>query len=229
MRVALVNPAWRFDGSIYFGCREPHLPLEFGYAKQMLEAAGHEAAIVDGQLDGLGRDEIRARVAALQPDMTVVTTAPSYLFWRCAQPELRVPQLAVRDLREVGGTMVAIGPHGSTTPKAALEKLGVDAVVIGESEEILVRLAGTPRAEWRKVPSLAWCGEDGRVRVQGGPHASDMAKLPALRWPDAYVRRHAHHHHRFDGGIAGPGAEMETSRGCPYSCTFCAKEKFRDK
>jgi hypothetical protein len=24
--------------------------------------------------------------------MTVVTTAPSYLFWRCAPPELRVPQ-----------------------------------------------------------------------------------------------------------------------------------------
>ena len=27
MRVALLNPAWHFDGSIYFGCREPHLPL----------------------------------------------------------------------------------------------------------------------------------------------------------------------------------------------------------
>ena len=30
MKVALVNPNWRFDGSIYFGCREPHLPLELG-------------------------------------------------------------------------------------------------------------------------------------------------------------------------------------------------------
>ena len=28
MRVALVNPAWDYEGSIYFGCREPHLPLE---------------------------------------------------------------------------------------------------------------------------------------------------------------------------------------------------------
>ena len=27
----------------------------------------------------------------------------------------------------------------------------------------------------------------------------------------------------------GPGAEMEISRGCPYHCTFCAKENFRDK
>jgi anaerobic magnesium-protoporphyrin IX monomethyl ester cyclase len=30
MRVALVNPPWSFAGSIYFGCREPHLPLELG-------------------------------------------------------------------------------------------------------------------------------------------------------------------------------------------------------
>src|SRR5918993_2541145 len=52
MKVALVNPNWTFDGSIYFGCREPHLPLEFGYSKALLQAAGHEAYIVDGQLHG---------------------------------------------------------------------------------------------------------------------------------------------------------------------------------
>ena len=28
MRFALINPNWTFDGSIYFGCREPHLPLK---------------------------------------------------------------------------------------------------------------------------------------------------------------------------------------------------------
>jgi B12-binding domain/radical SAM domain protein of rhizo-twelve system len=227
MKVALVNPSWRFDGSIYFGCRDPHFALEYGYARQMLEAAGHEARIVDGQLFGLSADEIRREVAAFRPDMTVVTTAPSYLFWRCAPPELRVPQETVRDLRGIAGTMVAIGPHGSTTPRTALEKLGVDAVVMGEAEEILVKLAGAP-GDWSAVPSICR-RRNGKVVVQGGPHASDMNALPALDWPDAWVRRHHHHHHRFDGAPQGPGAEMETSRGCPYHCTFCAKENFRDK
>src|SRR5689334_17525916 len=77
MKVALVNPSWRFDGSIYFGCRDPHLPLEYGYARQMLEAAGHEARIVDGQLFGLSPAGIRRAVESFGPDMTVVTTAPS--------------------------------------------------------------------------------------------------------------------------------------------------------
>ena len=91
MKYALVNPNWDFEGSIYFGCREPHLPLEFGYSRALLEAQGHEALIVDGQFDRLGSDEIRRLLRDYQPDFTVITTAPSYLFWRCAPPELRVP------------------------------------------------------------------------------------------------------------------------------------------
>ena len=39
MKIALVNPRWTFDGSIYFGCREPHLPLEYGYAAALLDSA----------------------------------------------------------------------------------------------------------------------------------------------------------------------------------------------
>jgi len=70
-------------------------------------------------------------------------------------------------------------------------------------------------------------GED--IVVQGGAQSVDMTRLPALRWPREVVQRHAHHHHRFDAAPHGPGAEMEVSRGCPYHCTFCAKDNFRDR
>lgn len=226
MRYALVNPNWTFEGSIYFGCREPHLPLEYGYSKVLLEKAGHEAVIIDGQLDNLSRAEIRDRVAALQPDFTVVTTAPSYLFWRCAPPELRIPQQTVSDLREAGGTLVIVGPHGSTTPRSTLQKTGADVVVMGECEEILPLLAD--RDQWPEIFSICYA-VDGEVRVQGGTHASDMAKLPALHWPSESISHHQHHHHRFDTPPLGPGAEMEASRGCPYHCSFCAKDNFRNR
>jgi B12-binding domain/radical SAM domain protein of rhizo-twelve system len=108
-----------------------------------------------------------------------------------------------------------------------VRKLGVDVAVMGEAEEILVQLAATAIGDWQEVPSIAYRRE-GTIVVQGGPHASDMTALPALAWPDEIVGRHGHHHHRFDAAPIGPGAEMETSRGCPYHCTFCAKENFRD-
>lgn len=226
MKFALVNPPWSFDGSIYFGCREPHLPLEYGYAKALLNRAGHDAEIFDGQLGGLSREAIRTAIADYAPDVAVVTSAPSYLFWRCAPPELRVPQIIVRDLRGIAPAVVAVGPHASTTPAATLRKLGVDAAVVGECEDILPLLA-RPVAEWRTIDSLCTWDGDAPV-VRGGTHATDMAALPALAWPDADVARHAHHHHRFEAGPVGPGAEMEASRGCPYHCTFCAKDNFRN-
>ena len=228
MKVALINPNWTFDGSIYFGCREPHLPLEHGYAAALLRARGHEARIFDAQLRGQSRKALRAEVEAFGPDMAVVTTAPSYLFWRCAPPELRVPQETVADLRGIARLIVAIGPHASTTPAATLKKLGADVAVMGECEEVLVELAETPQEDWAKLTSVA-IPEGGSVRVLGGPRAADMKALPALAWDRDLIERHRHHHHRFDRTPELPGAEVEASRGCPYACTFCAKDNFRDK
>jgi anaerobic magnesium-protoporphyrin IX monomethyl ester cyclase len=227
MRIALVNPPWSFQGSIYFGCREPHLPLEYGYARTLLQREGHVVRIIDGQARGLSLHAIREEISLLSPQITVLTTAPSYLFWRCAPPELRVPMETLRALLGTSGLTIAVGPHASTTPRATLTKLGVDAVVLGECEEVLVELAGKPRAGWAEIPGIA-CVEAGEVRVQGRPRSADLERLPALEWHDEEIARHTHHHHRFDAAPAGPSAEIEASRGCPFHCSFCAKDNFRD-
>ncbi len=226
MKVALVNPPWSFEGSIYFGCRQPHLPLEYGYAQALLETAGHEARIFDAHLEGLSLEQLRERLDWYAPGMTVITTAPSYLFWRCPPPELRVPARVASALRGAGGALVVVGPHASTTPRATLRKVGVDAVVVGECEEVIARLASTPRDGWRDVEGVA-------VPEHAPAHAPrraacEMKRLPALRWRQDLVDRHAHHHHRFDREPRRPGAEVEASRGCPYHCTFCAKDNFRN-
>jgi anaerobic magnesium-protoporphyrin IX monomethyl ester cyclase len=226
MRVALVNPPWTFEGSIYFGCREPHLPLELGACRVLLEQAGHEVLLLDGHMEGRGIDDLADAVAAFAPAMTVVTTAPSYLFWRCAQPELRVPRALLDAIGRRGGLTVAVGPHGSSTPGPALRKLGVDAVILGECEEAVLALADG--AQPGTLPGTARLA-DGVLQQAGGPLSTRFTDLPPVRWPDAWVRRHHHHHHRFEAPAAGPGAEVEASRGCPYHCTFCAKIDFRDR
>ncbi|RWF61792.1 MAG: B12-binding domain-containing radical SAM protein, partial [Mesorhizobium sp.] len=103
MKVALVNPFWTYEDSIYFGCRQPHLPLELGYSKALLEADGHQVLMLDGQIQKLDNAALADRVAAFAPAMTVVSTAPTYLFWRCAPPELRVPADFLNSLAGRGG------------------------------------------------------------------------------------------------------------------------------
>ncbi len=224
MVFALIYPNWDFSGSVYFGCREPHFPLELGYSKALLEAAGHRAEIIDAHIEGLCPAAVRERAEALSPDFVVVTTAPGYLFWRCPQPELRVPRLLFRALHDMKAVKVAVGPHCSTTPGAALKKLGAEIAVMGEPETVLPELAEMPLPE---VKSIAYMTPSG-MKAQAGPRATDMSMLPALRWPAQYINSHTHHHHRFGSWESGPGADVEASRGCPYSCTFCAKREFRN-
>ncbi|HEY2210817.1 MAG TPA: TIGR04295 family B12-binding domain-containing radical SAM protein [Bradyrhizobium sp.] len=225
MKVALINPNWRFDGSIYFGCRKPHLPLEFGISKRLLEDAGNRVLLLDAQLFELSLSDIAAELRSFQPDMAVVTTAPTYLFWRCAPPELRVPQDVTHHIRDLTPFIVAVGPHGSTTPRMALRKLNADLVVMGECEHTLLHLAAGERDD---LPGTCYAAS-GAIRVNGGPQAAPFVDQPPLVWPEEFIARHHHHHHRFEAESIGPGAEVEASRGCPYNCTFCAKENYRNK
>lgn len=224
MKFALINPNWQFAGSIYFGCQEPHLPLEFGYTRALLERAGHDVLLIDAALENLTPAALRDQVAAIQPDITVIATAPSYLFWRCPPPELRVPQDTAELLRPFSVQLVLVGPHPSTTPWAALRKTGADIAVLGECENVLAQLAERPLSQ---VDGIAYF-DNGKYVRQGHNIATNLADLPALAWPDQFIQRHRHHHHRFDEPQHGYGAEVEASRGCPYACTFCAKADHRD-
>ncbi|KAA6456973.1 TIGR04295 family B12-binding domain-containing radical SAM protein [Acidobacteria bacterium AB60] len=228
MRYALVNPQWNFKGSTYFGCPEPHIPLELLSARKFLRAAAHEVLLIDAHMEQLPLDRVREQVAAFDPDFLVIPTAPSYLFWRCPQPELRVPAQWLRSIHGRARTVV-IGPHGSATPRATLEKTGADVVLRGEPDQTLPQLAERP---WELIDGCCWRDDQGRLRMNEGLGVTDMAHLEALDFSDYPVEKHAHRHHIFPGNGADHlvrGAELEFARGCPYSCTFCNKTLFRNK
>lgn len=217
MKVCLVNPCWSLEGGRGSAEHAPLLPLELGYCAALLERAGHEAVILDAPLEGLTTGMVARRVAAFAPDMTVVTSAPTYLAWRCPAPALDVPRETFAAIRsagpQAGGLLVAVGPHGTVTPRAVLQGLKCDVVVMGECEEVVARLAdGEALAH---VSSIAWRDGSARVRVQGRAHVGRFSDLPALLWPEDWIARRR-------------GGEVEASRGCAFHCSFCAKRGGRD-
>ncbi len=230
MNFALVNPRWSFEGSTYFGCRDPHLPLELLHAREELRKAGNEAMIVDAQMEALTPEEVLARFAAagFTPDFVVIPTAPSYLFWRCPPPELRVPREWIAGLRGAAATAAAkyvlIGPHGSVTPEAALRKTGADVVLRGEHDQTLPLLASQP---WELVAGCCWQDAAG-VHLSPGLGVTAMDALGPIDFSSYPVELHAHKHHVFEH-VEGLGAELEFARGCPWSCSFCNKTLFRNK
>ncbi|UWZ86945.1 TIGR04295 family B12-binding domain-containing radical SAM protein [Occallatibacter riparius] len=228
MKYALVNPQWTFEGSTYFGCREPHVPLELLSAREMLRAAGHHVLLIDANMEELAPADVRSKLEAFGEDFLVIPTAPSYLFWRCPQPELRVPKVWIGSLARES-KVVLIGPHGSATPHATMMKTGADVVLRGEPDQTLPQLSSVP---WEMVPGCCWRDEEGRFRVSEGLGTTDMKAVTMLDYSDYPVERHTHLHHVFAGNGADHlklGAEVEFARGCPYSCTFCNKTLFRNQ
>lgn len=222
MKFALVNPNWEFKGSTYFGCREPHYPLELMFAFDNIRRAGHEPLLVDAQNDHLNTTEARRIVRDFAPDFLVIPTAPSYLFWRCPPPEVRVPKewFAALAGRE---TTVAIGPHTSATPAASMRKMNIQVAMRGEPDFTLPRLASDA---WNTIEGVCWRDEHGE-HLSPSLGVADMQRLGALDFHNYHVERHSHRHHVFSG--AGRGAELEFARGCPWSCNFCNKTLFRNK
>ncbi len=226
MRFALINPRWSFQGSTYFGCRDPHLPLELLHAEGELRKAGQQTLLIDAQMEALTPEEVLVRLAESRfaPDFIVMPTAPSYLFWRCPPPELRIPREWVAGLRSPAARMVLIGPHGSVTPEATLRKTGADIVLRGEHDQTLPLLA---TEAWSAVTGCCWQDDHG-VHLNAGTGVTAMEQLGPIDFSRYPVELHTHKHHVFEH-VDGLGAELEFARGCPWSCSFCNKTLFRNK
>jgi anaerobic magnesium-protoporphyrin IX monomethyl ester cyclase len=224
MKFALLNPNWDFKGSTYFGCQEPHTPLELLFAADQLHSAGHESLLIDAHTEDLSMDQARRHLDAFAPDFLVVPTAPSYLFWRCPPPELRVPIDWFAGLRS-NAVKVAIGPHPSATPAPTIRKTGCDVALRGEPDQILAELASK---SWPEIVGCCFRKEDGQVHISPGSAVTDMSALGPLDFKNYNIEAHLHRHHVFTND-QGLGGELEFSRGCPWACTFCNKTLFRNK
>jgi anaerobic magnesium-protoporphyrin IX monomethyl ester cyclase len=118
---------------------------------------------------------------------------------------------------------VAIGPHPSATPGAAMRKTGCDVALRGEPDLTIPQLA-TER--WNQITGCCW-QQDGKQHINATLAVAEMKQLGALTFDNYPVELHHHRHHVFTGD--GRGAELEFARGCPWSCTFCNKTLFRNK
>ena len=46
MKFALLNPNWDFKGSTYFGCQDPHIPLELLFAADQVLPPGMKRCLL---------------------------------------------------------------------------------------------------------------------------------------------------------------------------------------
>jgi len=200
VRVLLLRPRTheRFGLGPFFRVE----PLGLEYLGAALEADGHHVEIVDLRL---GRLNVRGK----QPDLIGISCIHS----------VDVPEtlrLARELKRRFRSAYVMVGGHAAAAAPASLSSPHVDAVGLGAGERSVRELARVIAggASPSSLPGFAFRGRD-LLRASGGGGDVDPTLLPARR----LVARHRSGYrcvHR------SPIWALETGRGCPFRCAFCA-------
>lgn len=113
-------------------------------------------------------------------------------------------------------------------------KAGYDAIGVGEGELLMVKLAKaiTQGRNWKGIPGLLY-QKNGKVVSSGTPKPPlDINSLPTFAydlWPlKKYWEISAPHGGDFPPGMIVKYASLETSRGCPFSCSYCHNSTLKE-
>lgn len=252
MNILLIEPPRNYVGerirSGFFSTQQRMgirlgLPLGLLYVAATVRKAGYQVGIFDtlspehGEVvfhnnDGLIRhglpdERIKDAVRARKPRLVGIGNRFSMHFGHTAHTARLVKEVDPDILVMLGGNHAsAIGD------KVLLEHPEFDFCVQGEGEEVVPDLLealdqGRPLAS---VAGLVWRDKDGEVRRNARrPFIQELDDLPFPAYDLVDMETYLHPE-RFAGKhLMGPrpssmprSVSMVTTRGCPFSCTFCA-------
>ncbi len=180
-----------------FSTKEKRPPLGIGFLISMLRNAGHKVSFIDNYVqpsDFLESDYLQ---------QNAVDFVGIYANTICFRDTLRMLR-RLRHLRETHqwrGRIIVGGPHAAVAPQTIPD--WVDYVVQGEGEQAICDIV------------------EGRVanRLIRYPRIENLDELPMPAW-DCFVNLPYQWEVNFFEDR--PVFTMNTSRGCPFQCTFCS-------
>jgi len=193
-------------------------PLGVGLLSALLKGKGHEVhgLYVREHLDAPGAlDGIVARVKG---------HAPQLLAYSCTSPAFQfIRRIAERLRRELGTPAICGGAHATLYPEETLAVEGIDYVCVGEGEVSFPAFvqAFEKGVDCSSLPGIWSLDSRGGLIANRLP---DLVRdLDSLPWVDYEV---------FGPESVGMFTQDGwlrhlTSRGCPYSCSYCHTPMFR--
>jgi len=227
MRVMVINPP-RVDGCTVvreerFEHRDMgscYPPLSHLHVAGALEAAGHTVLLLDANGRNLTLDQVKLEMDTFRPQAVFARVA-----FDCQCEDVAV----LRHARETHGALTLTRCKIIAEADAVLDSFltrfpFINFFLLAEPDAVVVKVlevhaAGRPKSE---TLGAAWL-ESGTVQRTALPEPeSILDRLPPPAWH--LLPSLAPYH---TGILESPFAVIQTTRGCPFGCEFCAYRRNR--
>ena len=219
MKILFLYPLWTSDHkgiSSYFVKTSggTYIPYNLALLAAIVEEEGHEAKIIDGELEKISLDKITDMAKEYEPDIIVLTAmTPFYnIAVECAEM-LRA--------KKVDAAICVGGPHITIMEEKALFDC-FDFGFVGEGEESWKKfLINYEKKNFSEVPGLIY-RENSTFKKNPRAHSSkDLDTYPIASYHLLKMGQYK------IGTLKGrlPFTSIMTFRGCPWKCIFCASDK----
>ncbi len=199
MKLLLINP----------GTKElnEYPPLGIGYIAAVLEKEGIQIELLDM---GVSDQKDLSRILRYDFDLAGIT-ATSFTFTRASDILEKIKSIHKNIITVMGG------PHTTIALGDVLKHASIDYAVYGEGEITMVELlrllkrhANPDQHQLESIKGLIFRSDGNIVVNPPRPWITDLDELP---YPAFHLFKKTNDYHIYP---------ILTSRGCPYSCIYCA-------
>ncbi|MBI4362307.1 MAG: radical SAM protein [Euryarchaeota archaeon] len=218
MRVLLVQPP---STEISLNQLSPHIGL--AYIGAVLLRAGHHVEALDAQAERLrfrDLEKIRRRIETVSPDAIGITSATT---------QIHYSHLIAGQAKQVdsGIATIAGGYHPGAMPRETLEEFPhFDFAIAGEAEMTMLELVEALEngGDVSTIRGIAYRA-DGQVHLtEPRPWNQDLDSLPFPAFELFPLQKYRPIFTPREKVLQLPAS---STRGCPYSCTFCYRSQGR--
>jgi radical SAM superfamily enzyme YgiQ (UPF0313 family) len=207
IKITLINPP--INPEAFVDYQNPLIGL--AYMAAVLEKNGHKVSVIDCPPFNTTNEGLMKEITHIKPDIigitTVTATFPSII---------ETAHIIKKSYPNV--PIILGGPHATIMDKQILEEhTKIDIVIRHEGEKTIVELAhcisNYGLKGLHKVTGITFKKDGQVVRTPDRPLIQDLDELPYPAYKYFPLNKY-----RIFGKIILP---VLTSRGCPYTCTFC--------
>lgn len=183
-------------------------PVGLAYIAAYLESNGVECRILDANLYKLGHQEMFAKVVEYDPDIVGMSVNIAFI--------KEVIRLSKDIKSKLNKKVILGGPSSLGNVEYVLTHSLADCIVRGEGELVFWNVVRNNAKNLEEIKGISFLKDGKVVSNQKEELIKDVDSIPFPAYhllPDLKLYRNRSRKH--------PIATIVTSRGCPYSCTFC--------